>query len=365
MRIRVKSEKRGNNFFIGIYFPFDRKMIEQIKTIEGVKWDPEMRNWKVLLILENYDQLIETLKGWGEVDSEECDSWIKQLKAKEKNKELYGNTLKKFENWMLGKRYSENTVKVYLQSVTIFLGQMHEKRLEEITKEDFIKFNLDYIIKNKLSLSYQNQVVNGLKLYFKLIADRKIDLDNLDRPRREKRLPSVLSKEEIKSILNNIKNLKHRVILSLIYACGLRSGELINLKIGEIDIDRNTIFIRQSKGKKDRLVPFQGGILILVKEYLELYKPLEFLIEGEKKGERYSSRSMQNVLKKALRDSNINKPVTLHWLRHSFATHLLESGTDLRFIQELLGHNSSRTTEIYTHVSNKSLQKIRSPFDDL
>jgi integrase/recombinase XerD len=178
-------------------------------------------------------------------------------------------------------------------------------------------------------------------------------------------LPNVLSKEEVKAILESTKNIKHRAMLSLIYSCGLRCGELIHLKPTDIDSKRNLVIIRNGKGRKDRIVPLSPKILDLLREYYKSNKPKIYLFEGQFEGIMYSDRSLQLVLKQSLQTANIKKPVTLHWLRHSYATHLLESGTDLRYIQELLGHNSSKTTEIYTHVSTKSLQQIKSPFDDL
>jgi integrase/recombinase XerD len=154
-------------------------------------------------------------------------------------------------------------------------------------------------------------------------------------------------------------------MLSLIYSCGLRCGELINLKILDIDLKRNIVIIRQAKGKKDRIVPLSLKVLDMLREYYIIYKPKHWLFEGQEINTPYSEKSLQNVLKQSLAKSKITKPVTLHWLRHSYATHLLEAGTDLRYIQELLGHNSSKTTEIYTHVSTKNIQKIISPFDSL
>ena len=154
-------------------------------------------------------------------------------------------------------------------------------------------------------------------------------------------------------------------MLSLIYSCGLRRSELINLKIHDINSDRNIVIIKQSKGKKDRIAPLSTGVLIMLREYYVTYKPLTYLFEGRENGTKYDERSLAEVLKQALEKAKIKKPVSLHWLRHSYATHLLESGTDLRYIQELLGHNSSKTTEIYTHVSTKNIQQIKSPFDDL
>jgi integrase/recombinase XerD len=154
-------------------------------------------------------------------------------------------------------------------------------------------------------------------------------------------------------------------MLSLIYSCGLRCGELLALKPVHIDSKRNIVLLKNSKGKKDRIVQLSSKILEILRDYYKMYKPQIYLFEGQIKGTQYDSRSLQQVLKQALKKSDIRKPVTLHWLRHSYATHLLESGTDLRYIQELLGHSSSKTTEIYTHVSTKSLQQIKSPFDDL
>ncbi len=192
-----------------------------------------------------------------------------------------------------------------------------------------------------------------------------MEVESIHRPKGEKKLPNVLSKEEVKLILNAHHNIKHKTMLSLIYSCGLRRGELLNLKPADIDSKRNLILIKQSKGKKDRIVPLSPKILEMLRSYYICYKPKTWLFEGRNENEPYDERSLSNVLKQALTKSNIQKPVSLHWLRHSYATHLLESGTDLRFIQELLGHSSSRTTEIYTHVSTKSLQQIKSPFDDL
>ncbi|RZL34818.1 MAG: integrase, partial [Pedobacter sp.] len=228
-----------------------------------------------------------------------------------------------------------------------------------------IQYHNEFILRNKLSGSYQNQIINAIKLYFRIIEDSKILIEKIYRPKRSHLLPNVLSKAEVKQILEAHINKKHKTMLSLIYSCGLRRSELLNLKLGDIDSEKNIVIIRQSKNKKDRIVPLSNKILIMLREYYICYKPKIWLFEGQSVGEMYSEKSLQSILKQALAKSNINKPVTLHWLRHSYATHLLENGTDLRYIQELLGHSSSKTTEIYTHVSTKSLQQIKSPFDDL
>lgn len=270
-----------------------------------------------------------------------------------------------FKNYMNYRRYSQNTIKTYSDALDVFFRFFQNKTIEDLTKEDLFHFNSEYILKKNLSASYQNQVINAIKLFYRNRFNRSMEVDYIQRPRREKRLPNVLSKDEVKSILESPTNLKHRAMLSLIYACGLRRSELLNLTLKDILSDRNLLFIRQSKGKKDRVVPISSKLIDLLRDYYKAYKPKIWLFEGQLPGEKYSERSIQLVLNQAVTKAKINKPVSLHWLRHSYATHLLESGTDLRYIQELLGHSSSRTTEIYTHVSTKSLQQIRSPFDDL
>ena len=271
----------------------------------------------------------------------------------------------RFEKWLLSKRYSNSTIKTYCDALRVFFTYHKNISIQHITMQHIIQFNNEYIIGRGLSISYQNQFVNALKLFYLIIRNTNFIIENIARPRREYRLPNVLSKEEVKMLLNILINLKHRTMLCLLYSCGLRSGELLNLQPIHIDSKRNIILIKQSKGKKDRIVPLSSKILEMLREYYRLYKPQTYLFEGQNIGEKYDSRSLQLVLKQAVKKAGIQKPVTLHWLRHSYATHLLESGTDLRYIQELLGHNSSKTTEIYTHVSTKNIQHIKSPFDDL
>ena len=177
-------------------------------------------------------------------------------------------------------------------------------------------------------------------MYFTTQRGFKINIDQIHRPKREKTLPNVLSKEEVKQLLEAHSNIKHKTMLSLIYSCGLRCGELLALKPVHIDSKRNIVLLKNSKGKKDRIVPLSGKILEMLRDYYKLYKPTTYLFEGQTIGTPYDARSLQLVLKQALQKTGTTKPVTLHWLRHSYATHLLESGTDLRYIQELLGHNS-------------------------
>jgi integrase/recombinase XerD len=273
--------------------------------------------------------------------------------------------LKTFKVWLHHRRYSENTIKNYTALVETFLGYMGNKPVEEMTNDDVVNYVYSHIVGRGYSFAHQNQTVSALKLFFSEVGKSKIDIDKIRRPRSEHKLPNVLSKEEVKQIITAPQNIKHRTMLSLIYACGLRRSELLNLKPKSIDSKRGLLIVRQSKGYKDRIVPISDKTIEMLRNYYKLYKPKEWLFEGQEPGQQYSAESLQKVLKDSVKKAKVQKPVTLHWLRHSYATHLLEGGTDLRYIQELLGHRSSKTTEIYTHVSTQSIQKIKSPFDDM
>lgn len=332
---------------IAVYFEKNTEWISRIKQLEGSCWS-------------------QTLGAWHLPDTEENRIRFKIVALSQTIPSTEGiENIEKFKQWMRSKRYSESTITTYGEALKSFLVFYREKPIAEITNEDVIVYNNEYLLKNNLSASYQNQIVNAVKLFFQTIRDTKMLVDKIHRPKRAKVLPNVLSKEEIKLILNAHSNIKHKTMLSLIYSCGLRCGELLALQPVHIDSKRNIVLLKNAKGKKDRIAPLSPKILEMLREYYILFKPEKYLFEGQLKGQPYDDRSLQQVLKQALKKTGISKPVTLHWLRHSYATHLLESGTDLRYIQELLGHNSSKTTEIYTHVSTKSIQQIKSPFDDL
>jgi integrase/recombinase XerD len=273
--------------------------------------------------------------------------------------------IEKYRRWMEANRYSDSTILTYTSMMEKFLRFMSPKEAWECTSEDLIRMINEYILPNRLSYSFQNQMISSVKKFYGNIYKSVIDPGKLDRPRSRHRLPNVLSKEDVKKIVTVLANEKHRVMLSLIYACGLRRSELLGLIPTDIERGRMLLRIRQSKGFKDRIVPLSERTIGMLNSYIEHYKPVNYLFEGQWPGEMYSASSLEKVLKNACKRAGLRKEVSLHWLRHSYATHLLESGTDIKFIQELLGHNSSRTTEIYLHITTKSLQKIRSPFDDL
>jgi len=357
-----------------VKIPKNETDIQFIRTFLYVRWDKKEFSW----VIPNYGKNLELLKNYfGErITKIEQKVEIPKQQISIANHPPYSGELPEldekslkevaeFKRWMEHKRYSESTIKTYLQAITIFLKFVKPKTSAEVTNDDMVRFVHQYLIPRKLSLSYQNQTVNAARLFFITIQGSKLITEQIERPRREHKLPNVLSKEEVKAILQALTNIKHRTMLSLIYACGLRRSELLNLKPENIDSKRHLLIILNAKGKKDRVVPISDKIIDLLREYYKMYKPQVWLFEGQNAGEQYSEKSIQSVLKQSVEKAKIKKPVTLHWLRHSYATHLLESGTDLRYIQELLGHKNSKTTEIYTHVTEKSLQKIKSPFDDL
>lgn len=215
-----------------------------------------------------------------------------------------------------------------------------------------------------ISTSYQNQSINAIKFYYEKVLGNSRKVYRVERPREENFLPEVLSKEEVEKILKATNNLKHRAILMTVYSAGLRIGEAINLKIKDIDSNRMQIRVEQGKGKKDRYTLLGIKTLEVLRKYFIEYKPQIWLFEGSP-GKQYSAKSIQMILKKAVETTGIKKRTTVHTLRHSFATHLLEDGTDLRYIQSLLGHSSSKTTEIYTHITTKGFDQIRNPLDRL
>ncbi|MBF0695375.1 MAG: site-specific integrase [Flavobacterium sp.] len=322
-------------------------------------------DWNIVRELED-SRWSQSRKCWHLPDTEENRRRFNiQVAPKFKPSPEAIERIEKFKLWLQSRRYSANTVKTYIEAAVAFFSFYHDRAPSTITNDDIITFNNDFIIARNLSAAYQNQVVNALKLFFLIAEEKYIDPNLIHRPKRIKLLPNVLSKQEVKMILEAPINHKHRMVLTVIYACGLRRSEAINLEFTDLQSDRNLLVIRQSKGNKDRVVPISNKLIDLLREYYKLYRPKKYFFEGLNPGEKMSTGTLQSILRQALLRSGISKPVTLHWLRHSYATHLLESGTDLRYIQELLGHNSSRTTEIYTHVSNHNIQRIKSPFDDL
>ena len=276
----------------------------------------------------------------------------------------YTCALREFSEYLERMRYSKNTTKAYLGALTVFFKYIRPLPVSSIDLNTVEQFNAEYIIANQLSTSYQNQVINAIKLFYSARRGMNLDVNALERPIKERRLPVVFSLKEVERLLSSTVNLKHKTMLMLIYSCGLRRGELLQLQIRDVDGDRMLIHIRAGKGKKDRMVPLSQKMLDQLRMYYKVYRPSTFMFEGMN-GLMYGATSLQKVFKRSLIRARIQKPATLHTLCHSFATHLLENGVSLRYIQEILGHSSSKTTEIYAHVRSRDLSKIINPMDNL
>jgi len=370
----LRNLKHKDMACIAITFPYDIKLKSLISVIEDVKWSQSNRCFYMDYSIEHYKQLI----GAFDIQHIAYDSRYFNHPSKIIYNEKKGNrieikkmldeTKKKyissFKKWLIQNRYSDSTIRTYVNMIETFLSFYVDKDVREIDITDINAFNYEYVIKERLSIAYQNQMVNAIKLFFFKMLEVSFDIEKIERPRKSKSLPKVIPKEDIKKMLESIKNIKHRTALSLIYGLGLRRSELLNLRIVDIDSKRMMIYIINAKGNKDRSLPLSKKLLGLIRRYYLQYKPVYYLIEGPKEGQQYSASSLQNIFKQSLKQINKNHTFTLHCLRHSYATHLLEAGTDLRYIQELLGHKSSKTTEIYTFVSISSLKNIKSPLDD-
>jgi site-specific recombinase XerD len=269
-----------------------------------------------------------------------------------------------FEQYMRVQRYSNNTVKAYLAFVRSFLGFCKNKPSAYIMLSDVHKYNYEVIIKNRYSISYQRQFIGAVKLFFNNVVYCYFNTEELERPVKERKLPVVLSKEEVRQVLVCTRNIKHKAILTTIYGAGLRVGELLNLRIGDVDPNRLQIHVKGGKGKKDRYVKMSKANLLVVQRYLNRFTPYRYLFEGPGRA-RYSASSVRNILKVACERAGIRKRVTPHTLRHSYATHLLELGVDLRYVQSFLGHKKPETTMIYTHISSEKVSNLVNPLDEL
>jgi integrase/recombinase XerD len=261
------------------------------------------------------------------------------------------------------RNYSSKTIKAYKSCIRSLAEHFTPRHPRELTNEDIRRYLLHLIDEQRLAASTVNQVFNALRFLYIELYKRPFVIGSLPRPRKPMKLPVTLSQQEVLRILNAIGNEKHKVILTLIYSAGLRVGEAVRLKVGDIDSERGLIHVRHAKGMKDRFTILSEVLLPMLRDYYKQYRPEEYLFEGGPGRSHIAERSVQNVFARAVKEAGISKDVSVHSLRHSFATHLLEGGTDLRYIQELLGHSSSKTTEIYTHVSKRVLGKIVSPLD--
>ncbi len=278
--------------------------------------------------------------------------------------EYQQNALQAYLNLLRLKNYSENTEKTYRSWFIYFMNHFPGRKPSGILKDEIMNFLVVFRESKKWSATTQNQLINSIKFFYEQLLKRQKELYDLPRAQKPEMLPTVFSESEVISIINATENLKHRTILCLAYAGGLRISEIVNLKIHDIDSSRMVINLRQAKGKKDRIVMLGEKLLAMFRVYYKEYTPKEWLFEGQGGGQ-YSTRSIAIMMQECKKKAKVFKKGGIHAMRHSFATHLLEGGTDLLSIKELLGHTSLRTTMGYTHVSKKTIGKIQSPFDKL
>ena len=267
-----------------------------------------------------------------------------------------------FEKILLLKRYSKQTIDSYVSHLRMAQVFFDNKKFINISDKDWFNYVFHMVNTKHISASTQRQVVGSLKLFYKEVYNLDKDFSKFVVSQRENKIPDVLTVNEVKLILNHTKNIKHKAILSLLYGSGLRIGELLELRPTDVNSQRMTVHVRQAKGKKDRLTILSSKVLKVLQKYFKEYKPTDYLFEGQNGG-KYTAGSARKVLKRSMQKAKINKNATLHTLRHSFATHLLENGVGISHIQKLLGHQNIKTTLIYTHIANDSLMTIKSPLD--
>ncbi len=352
---------------IALLIPDDEELTEICKSV-GAKYSRSHSLFYVDNNPPNLKMLFEAFKGKAWLDGEEFFGKKKVSRKITREKieiDLTDDSRRElghFVRYLEARGMSESTIVSYRQAIQVFLTFYRDMDPADLTNDDINLFLSDHLYSQGYSKSYQSQFISAIKHFFRERFSKKVEIDQLIHPRKDKKLPKVFSKEEVASILKSTPNLKHKTVLSLQYGLGLRVGELVNLRLADFDFDRRTVVIF-GKGRKARRVFLGKGLVDLVRNYLDAYKPDDWLFEGQYG--RYSQVSVNKVLKASAKRAGIIRDVNSHMLRHSYATHLLESGVDLRYIQELLGHKNSKTTEIYTYVSTKKLGEIESPFDGL
>lgn len=376
MTITLQPLEHNKTQNIAIKFAYNVDVKAQIKSYTGVKWSQTHGTFYVPDNATNRRGIYNLLRQKGYyIDYSALKIPVAKIKTKS-NKiikssqaELYKNLssekrtlLKEFIGFLKSKRLSESTLSSYGHFILRFLDFTKESLKAEWNIRTIELFLEKVIAFENYSISSHRQCISALKYFTVFCNIEGFDSQNIERPKKSRYLPVVLSKEEIIDLLQVTKNLKHRTIIGLIYSSGLRIGELLNLEIKDIDLDRNQLYVKQGKGRKDRTVVLSQVLKPLLCNYINTYMPKTYFVEG-REGDQYSASSIRSFLTKSCKLANISKNVTPHTLRHSFATHMLENGVDLRYIQVLLGHSKPETTMIYTHVAQHNLMEIRSPLD--
>jgi site-specific recombinase XerD len=344
-----------------------------VKNIHRRRWDAARQRWELpytkvtLRFLERYLSGITVFHFVPTNDLPEAlpNTTLPPRSApKTSEPARYEAAVTALEEVLLLKRYSWRTIKAYKNCFRQFIRHYDDIKPRQLTPKQINDYLIALIRERNISPSHQSQILSAIKMFYTSVVEQEEKVQNLFQPKRAQKLPQVFSEEEVTALLKAVDNLKHRCILMLIYSAGLRLGEAINLRISDLQPAQNRLFVRGGKGKKDRCTLLSKKVWGLLEDYLRIYKPIDWVFEGQNGGQ-YSERSLQVIFTRAKLRAMVNPYATVHTLRHSFATHLLEKGVDLRYIQELLGHESTRTTEIYTHITHKGWDKIKSPLDDL
>jgi integrase/recombinase XerD len=336
---------------IFIYFDYNKEVIAELRKNFPAQWSGTNRAWYI----PDKQAFREMLNMPAKPIAHKLQSSIHPNNLPAFNKMREQLTLK---------GYSKNTMRTYCQNFAQLLFLIKQHPVNSLTDEQLRSYLLYCHNELKLSESQLHNRINAIKFYFEKVLMQEQLVIELPRPKKPLQLPKVLSVDDVKRLLDATDNLKHLLILKLTYGMGLRVSEIVNLKITDIDSNRMQVLIARAKGKKDRYVNLPVSILKDLRAYYKLYKPKTYLFEGVF-GLQYSIRSAQEVFKTALKKAGIRKPVGIHALRHSYATHLLENGTDIMVIKNLLGHFDIKTTQIYLHVGKREVGKVRSPLDDL
>jgi integrase/recombinase XerD len=377
---------------IAICFSNDKSLEMAVRKLKDVRWSQSNRCWYLPLTVDGQKLVEESLKSIAAIDS---TGLIMHLQKKEQVLKTPGASfdpsgrlktdesitrsaawklsaenlaaLQRFIEQLKLKAYSASTIKTYRNEFLQLLQLLKNKPVEALTTDDLRRYFIYCFEKLHLSENTLHSRINAIKFYFEQVLGKDKFFWEIPRPKKPESLPKILSQTEVAAILNSVQNKKHKAMLMLAYSGGLRVSEVVSLKTIDIDSDRMIIFLQRAKGKKDRIIPLSPVLLVMLREYAKEYKPdiRGYLFEGRHKGSPYCTRSLQEVLQEAKRKVGVLKPGSIHLLRHSFATHLIERGTDITMIQKLLGHNSIKTTLRYLHTSNKNILKIVSPLDDL
>lgn len=344
---------------VWIRFKYNHTLIQIIKHIPNCRWHQLKRAWYIPA--KYFDLFIfeKMLINQANINSTDVSDLEKGRPEKKDTRKIPVDYLSLLQQ----KRYSKSTIKTYTSYFSQFQEYFTNQDLNSISVEQINSYITGLIDYQNISPSQQNQRINAIKFYYEKVLGREKAYYKVERPRKERKLPTILTKGEVHKLINQLDNLKHKCILTTIYSAGLRRSELINLKVEDIDSKRKLIKIRAAKGKKDRYTLLSDKLIKLLRLYYRAYWPREWLFEGQNGGQ-YSATSVAKIIKTAVNKAGIHKHVTPHSLRHSFATHLLEQGTNLRYIQEILGHEDPKTTQIYTQVATKEISNIRSPLDD-